>query len=79
MVKKMTYEEELLYWDDKICDLAKSYNLDWHPIDYEICGYHDMIGYMAYTGLPSHYSHWSYGKSFERIHSSYNAGVEGLP
>jgi len=34
---------------------------------------------MSYHGLPSHYPHWSYGKSFERTHQLYNAGLEGLP
>jgi stage V sporulation protein R len=38
-----------------------------------------MIGHMSYHGLPSHYPHWSYGKSFERTHQMYNLGLEGLP
>jgi stage V sporulation protein R len=38
-----------------------------------------MIGAMSYHGLPSHYAHWSYGKSFERTHGMYNMGLEGLP
>ena len=29
--------KDLTYWDDKICDIAKSYNLDWFEINYEIC------------------------------------------
>ena len=66
-------------WDEKICELAKTAGLDWHPIIYETCDYYEMIGNMAYHGLPSHYSHWSFGKSFERTHQLYNAGVEGLP
>lgn len=70
---------DLEKWDDKITDLAKSYGLDWFPIDYEICDYYEMIGHMSYHGLPSHYPHWSYGKSFERTHQMYNAGLEGLP
>lgn len=71
--------DELKKWDDKICLLAESYDLDWYPINYEICDYYEMIGNMSYHGLPSHYSHWSYGKSFERTHQMYNAGIEGLP
>ena len=55
---------ELKKWDDKIRAIAESYNLDWHPINYEICDYYEMIGNMSYHGLPSHYSHWSFGKSF---------------
>ena len=55
---------DLQEWDDKICELAKNYNLDWFPINYEICDYYEMIGHMSYHGMPSHYNHWSYGKSF---------------
>ena len=71
--------EELEKWDKKICKLAASYDLDWYPIDYEMCDYYDMIGNMAYVGLPTHYHHWSFGKSFEQTHFRYNAGMEGLP
>ena len=38
-----------------------------------------MIGHMAYTGLPTHYRHWSFGKSFDRIQTEYNLGMSGLP
>lgn len=71
--------KDLEVWDDKIIQLAKSYNLDWFPINYEICDYYDMIGSMVYHGMPSHYGHWSYGKSFERTHLNYNFGMTGLP
>tara|TARA_R110001583_G_scaffold40370_3_gene129049 strand:+ start:882 stop:2246 length:1365 start_codon:yes stop_codon:yes gene_type:complete len=71
--------KDLKTWDDKICDLAKKFKLDWYPINYEICDYYEMIGHMAYHGMPSHYNHWSYGKSFERTHFMYNSGQQGLP
>ena len=34
---------------------------------------------MAYSGMPSHYPHWSYGKSFEKLKTLYDYGVSGLP
>ncbi len=72
--------KELQDWDDEICKIAKEkYGLDWFPIEYEILNYHEMIGAMAYTGLPTHYRHWSYGKNFERTITRYNLGMEGLP
>jgi len=71
--------KELEHWDKKVNEIATGYKLDWHPIRYEVCDYYAMIGHMAYHGLPTHYDHWSYGKSFERTHQAYNAGVEGLP
>ena len=71
--------EELQEWDEKICTIGKALGLDWYPIDYEICDYKEMIGHMAYSGLPTHYRHWSYGKSFDRIQTEYNLGMSGLP
>jgi stage V sporulation protein R len=70
---------ELEEWDEKICEIAKAKGLDWFPIAYETCDYHEMIGHMSYHGMPSHYGHWSFGKSFERTHHMYNSGNEGLP
>ena len=71
--------KDLKEFDDTICDIAKNYGLNWYPINYEICDYYEMIGHMAYHGMPSHYNHWSYGKSFERTHFFYNSGQQGLP
>ena len=72
-------EKDLLYWDEKIARVAEDLGLDWHPIDYEIIDYQEMLGAMAYVGLPTHYRHWSYGKEYERTHTLYNAGQQGLP
>jgi len=71
--------EILEEWDNKICELALKKGLDWFPIMYEMCDYYSMIGHTSYHGMPTHYGHWSYGKSFERTHTMYNAGAEGLP
>jgi len=71
--------KDLSEWDDKICAIARSYGLDWFDINYEICDYYEMIGHMSYHGMPSHYNHWSYGKTFERTHLNYNMGQSGLP
>jgi len=71
--------EELQEWDRKIGDFGEGLGLDWYPIEYEICDYKEMMGHMAYTGLPTHYRHWSFGKSFDRIQTEYNLGMSGLP
>ncbi|MBM93970.1 MAG: stage V sporulation protein R [Legionellales bacterium] len=75
----MTFLKELQKWDETLCRMAKDHGLDWFPLAYETCDYYEMIGSMAYHGMPSHYGHWSYGKSFERNHLMYNAGMQGLP
>ena len=72
-------EADLLHWDEKILEVAADLGLDWHPIDYEIIDYQEMLGAMDYVGLPTHYRHWSYGKEYERTHTLYNMGQTGLP
>ena len=72
-------ESDLIYWDEKIIEVAQDLGLDWHPIDYEIIDYQEMLGAMAYVGLPTHYRQWSYGKEYERTHTLYNMGQTGLP
>jgi len=71
--------DELKEWDEIICKKAKEFGLNWRPINYEVCDYFEMIGHMSYHGMPSHYNHWSYGKSFEVTQQQYNMGMQGLP
>ena len=71
--------EELEPWDEKILELVERYKLKCYPQEYEICDHNEMIGYMAYSGMPSRYSHWSFGKGFERQKTLYDYGVSGLP
>lgn len=71
--------KDLEEWDERVIELGKSYGLDWFPIEYETVDYHEMISTMAYHGMPVHFHHWSHGKSFEKTHQMYNAGLEGLP
>ena len=47
-------EADLMHWDEKIIRVAEDLGLDWHPIDYEIIDYQEMLGAMAYVGLPTH-------------------------
>jgi len=71
--------DELGDWDDRIVEVAKKFGLDWFDIEYELIDSTSMIGAMAFHGMPVHFNHWSYGKSYERTRHSYDAGVEGLP
>jgi stage V sporulation protein R len=71
--------EELKVWDDKILELVDRFKLNCYPQEFEVCDHNEMLGYMAYSGMPSRYAHWSYGKSFERQKTLYDYGVSGLP
>jgi stage V sporulation protein R len=71
--------DELQKWDDKIKIFVEKYKLNCYPQEFEICDHNEMLGYMAYSGMPSRYGHWSWGKSFERQKTMYDYGVSGLP
>jgi stage V sporulation protein R len=71
--------ESLADWDARIRDKALEFGLDPFPQEFEICDHHEMLSAMAYHGMPSHYPHWSYGKSFEKLKTLYDYGVSGLP
>ena len=71
--------EQLQHYETQIYELALAYGLDCYPQEFEICDHHEMLGYMAYSGMPSHYPHWSYGKSYEKLKTLYDYGVQGLP
>lgn len=71
--------DKLQEWDDRIQEYVKAFGLNCYPQEFEVCDHNDMIGYMAYSGMPSRYQHWSYGKNFERQKTMYEYGVSGLP
>jgi stage V sporulation protein R len=71
--------KDLAYWDAKIREQVERLGLDCYPQEFEICNHTDMLAYMAYSGLPAHYPHWSYGKAFEKLKTLYEYGVSGLP
>lgn len=70
--------EDLQKWNDKIEKLAADVGLDFYPQEFEICDYNDMLGYQSYSGMPSRYPHWSYGKAFEKQRTLYQHGLSGL-
>ena len=70
---------DLVEWDLKIRAKADEFGLDCYPQEFELCDHNGMLGYMAYSGMPSHYPHWSYGKSYEKLKTLYDHGVSGLP
>jgi stage V sporulation protein R len=71
--------KDLEYWDARVRDKVAELGLDCYPQEFEICDHAQMLGYMAYSGMPSHYPHWSYGKSYEKLKTLYDYGVSGIP
>src|SRR6185503_6671697 len=70
---------DLENWNERIVELVQKFGLDPFPQEFEVCDHDDMLSYMVYSGMPSHYPHWSYGKGFERLKTLYDYGVSGLP
>jgi stage V sporulation protein R len=71
--------KDLEYWDARVREKVAEVGLDCFPQEFEICDHSQMLGYMAYSGMPSHYPHWSYGKSYEKLKTLYDYGVSGIP
>ena len=71
--------EDLQDWNQRIVELVQQFGLDPYPQEFEICDYEQMLSYMVYSGMPSHYPHWSYGKSFEKLKTLYDYALTGLP
>ena len=71
--------EDLERWNERILNLAERFGLDPYPQEFEICDHEDMLSYMVYSGMPAHYPHWSYGKTFEKLKTLYDYGISGLP
>ena len=76
----MTFDvNELQRWDERIRELVERFGLKCYPQEFEVCDHNEMLGYMAFSGMPSRYAHWSFGKSYERQKTLYDYGVSGLP
>ena len=71
--------KDLERWDARIREKAAEFGLDCYPQEFEVCDHVQMLGYMAYSGMPSHYPHWSYGKAYEKLKTLYDYGVSGIP
>ena len=71
--------KDLEYWDAAIRDHVDDFGLDCYEQEFEVCDHSQMLGYMAYHGMPAHYPHWSFGKSYEKTKTLYDHGATGLP
>ncbi|MBM4260959.1 MAG: SpoVR family protein [Deltaproteobacteria bacterium] len=71
--------DDLQRWNRQIVELVEKFGLDPYPQEFEICDHEETLSYMVYSGMPSHYPHWSYGKSFEKLKTLYDYGLSGLP
>ncbi|MFD2807357.1 SpoVR family protein, partial [Litchfieldia salsa] len=73
-------EEErkaLEYAIDEITEIADGFGLDYYPMRYEICPADIIYTFGAY-GMPTRFSHWSFGKQFHRMKLQYDLGLSKI-
>jgi len=62
---------------DEITEIAKGFGLDFYPMRYEICPADIIYTFGAY-GMPTRFSHWSFGKSFYRMKLQYDLNLSKI-
>ncbi|MCS0789666.1 SpoVR family protein [Cytobacillus pseudoceanisediminis] len=73
-------EEEnksLEYAIQEITEIANGFGLDYYPMRYEICPAEIIYTFGAY-GMPTRFSHWSFGKQFHKMKLHYDLGLSKI-
>ncbi len=73
----MNDKKQLAKAIDDITEIAKGFGLDFYPMRYEICPPEIIYTFGAY-GMPTRYSHWSFGKQFHRMKIQYDLGLSKI-
>lgn len=55
-----------------IGEVAASLGLDSFPLHFEVCPPQILYTFGAYGGMPTRFSHWSFGKAFHRMKTHYD-------
>lgn len=61
----------------EITEIAQGFGLDFYPMRYEICPADIIYTFGAY-GMPTRFSHWSFGKAFHRMKIQYDLGLSKI-
>lgn len=67
----------LEYAIDEITEIAKGLGLDFYSMRYEICPSDIIYTFGAY-GMPTRFSHWSFGKTFNKMKMQYDFGLSKI-
>ncbi|TGA99157.1 SpoVR family protein [Sporolactobacillus shoreae] len=62
---------------DQITEIAEGFGLDFYPMRYEICPAEIIYTFGAY-GMPTRFSHWSFGKQFYKMKMQYDLGLSKI-
>ncbi|WP_449620465.1 SpoVR family protein [Robertmurraya sp. Marseille-Q9965] len=69
--------KDLEYAIDEITEIASGFGLDFYPMRYEICPADIIYTFGAY-GMPTRFSHWSFGKQFHKMKLHYDLGLSKI-
>lgn len=70
-------QKALNYAIGEITEVAKGFGLDFYPMRYEICPADIIYTFGAY-GMPTRFSHWSFGKQFHKMKLQYDLGLSKI-
>ncbi len=70
-------QKALEYAIAEITEIAKGFGLDFYPMRYEICPSEIIYTFGAY-GMPTRFSHWSFGKQFHKMKLHYDLGLSKI-
>ncbi|MBB4826151.1 stage V sporulation protein R [Sporosarcina luteola] len=62
---------------DEITEIAAGFGLDFYPMRYEICPADIIYTFGAY-GMPTRFTHWSFGKQFHKMKLQYDLGLSQI-
>ncbi len=61
----------------EITEIAQGFGLDFYPMRYELCPAEVIYTFGAY-GMPTRFSHWSFGKQFYKMKLQYDLGLSKI-
>ncbi|MBP3040348.1 SpoVR family protein [Bacillaceae bacterium Marseille-Q3522] len=70
-------KKDLEYSIQEITEIASGFGLDFYPMRYEICPADIIYTFGAY-GMPTRFSHWSFGKQFFKMKLHYDLGLSKI-
>ncbi|WP_194841550.1 SpoVR family protein [Sporosarcina obsidiansis] len=62
---------------EEITEIASGFGLDFYPMRYEICPADILYTFGAY-GMPTRFTHWSFGKQFHKMKLQYDIGLSKI-
>ncbi|MDC3413586.1 SpoVR family protein [Aquibacillus sp. 3ASR75-11] len=74
---KQAEQKQLEKAIDDITEIGKGFGLDFYPMRYEVCPADIIYTFGAY-GMPTRFSHWSFGKQFHKMKLQYDLGLSKI-